>query len=80
LTSNSIVPSLKVMPLSTPIAAVQSHQAVIETQLPKELRPAVRVIVIRSAPWAIGSVDKNHTQSAILVRALLLMSVFMTLA
>src|SRR5882724_11738761 len=36
------------------------------------------VIVIGSAPWAIGSADRKHTQSAILFRASLLTSVFMT--
>src|SRR5262249_10444221 len=36
------------------------------------------VIVIGSAPWAIGSADRKHTQSAIQFRASLLMSVFMT--
>src|SRR5260370_39313482 len=36
------------------------------------------VIAIGSAPWAIGSADRKHTQSGILVRASLLTSVFMT--
>src|SRR6476646_7841879 len=36
------------------------------------------VIVIGSAPLAIGSADKKHRQSAILLRASLLTSVFMT--
>jgi hypothetical protein len=67
------------------IAAVQSHQAVIKTQLPEELRvllvcqwSAVMAIVIGSAPWVIGSADRKHTQSAILFRASLLTSAFMT--
>ena len=38
------------------------------------------VIVIGSAPWAIGSADRKHTQSASLFRAFLLTSVFMTRA
>src|SRR6266852_5585967 len=36
------------------------------------------LIVIGSAPWTIGSADRKHTQSAILFRAFLLTSVFMT--
>jgi hypothetical protein len=36
------------------------------------------VIVTGSAPWAIGSADRRHTQSAILFRASLLTSVFTT--
>jgi hypothetical protein len=36
------------------------------------------LIVIGSAPWAIGSADRKHTESAILFRASLLTSVCMT--
>src|SRR5580704_9223462 len=41
---------------------------------------AVMAIVIGSAAWAIGSADRKHTESAILFRACLLTSVFMTSA
>src|SRR5215510_4822792 len=36
------------------------------------------VIVIGSAAWVIGSADRKHTHSAVLIRASLLTSVFMT--
>src|SRR4029077_11451118 len=39
---------------------------------------AVMVIVIGSAPWAIGSADRKHPQSAILFKASLLTGVVIT--
>ena len=67
------------------IAAVQSHEAVTKPSCWRNSAfsfvcqwSAVMLIVIGFAPWAIGSADRKHTQSAILFRVCLVTSVFMT--